>query len=192
MPPGAQCTGIDGEHVRAIVDCPGATFMFQNLEERIGGVPRHDLVISLEVAEHLTPERASTFVDDLCAIGDVVLFSGAVANQGGKHHRNEQPQSYWVAHFRRNGYGAYDVHRRALWNHEAFAGCEYYVGNSLLYIREGTTLASDLSAYRLGEDALLDVVHPGLLRVVAVPGVRRSIWVVLEMVKRSLDRRLHR
>ncbi|HET9233930.1 MAG TPA: hypothetical protein VFP10_07315 [Candidatus Eisenbacteria bacterium] len=191
IPSGAR-TGIDGEHARPIADCPGAIFMFQDLEERIRGVPRHDLVISMEVAEHLSPARASTFVDDLCAIGDVVLFSGAVPHQGGRHHVNERPQSYWMGLFRRNGYGAYDVHRKALWNHEAFTGCEYYVGNALLYVRDGTSLASELSAHRLEDNALVDVVHPGLFKMATQPGVRRSFVVFLASLKQAFFRRVHR
>ncbi|RMD82912.1 MAG: methyltransferase domain-containing protein, partial [Lentisphaerae bacterium] len=37
-----------------------------------------DLVVSLEVAEHLPPERADSFVADLCARSGYVLFSAAV------------------------------------------------------------------------------------------------------------------
>ena len=64
---------------------------------------RFDLVNCLEVAEHLDASRADSFVDDLCALGDVVVFSAAIPGQGGTHHVNEQFQSYWQERFRRNG-----------------------------------------------------------------------------------------
>jgi hypothetical protein len=41
------------------------------LEEPICLDKRFDLAVSLEVAEHLTPERAATFIDDICQASDV-------------------------------------------------------------------------------------------------------------------------
>lgn len=188
---GARLTRVDGEHARTTVNCPGATFVFQNLESLIAGVARHDLAMSLEVAERLSAARAPGLVDDLCAISDVVLFGGAVAHQGGTSHLNDQPQSYWLAHFKRNGYVAYDIHRAALWNHPAFVDCAYYVGNTLLYVRDGHALADELVRFRLGEGDLIDVVHPGLLKTRAEPGFRVSLLEVLAALKRALARRLH-
>ena len=42
-----------------------------------------DVVISLEVAEHLPESAADTFIDSLVSHGDVILFSAAVPYQGG-------------------------------------------------------------------------------------------------------------
>lgn len=72
---------------------------------------KFDLVISLEVAEHLLPERASSFVKDLCNLGDVVLFSAAVPGQGGQGHINEKYLSYWRGEFEKENYCIYDVIR---------------------------------------------------------------------------------
>jgi hypothetical protein len=46
--------------------------------------------MSLEVAEHLKPDRAGSFVADLCSASDVVLFSSALPGQDGDGHQNEQ------------------------------------------------------------------------------------------------------
>lgn len=58
-----------------------------------------DLVLCLEVAEHL-PESAA---DNLCeavasavAPGGVLLFSAATPGQGGAGHVNEQEAEYWI------------------------------------------------------------------------------------------------
>ena len=53
-----------------------------------------DLVISLEVAEHLSPNAAHSVSASLIAHGDIVLFSAAIPHQGGHNHINEQLPSY--------------------------------------------------------------------------------------------------
>lgn len=70
------------------------------------GLPDFDLVLCLEVAEHLKPSRAGLLVAYLCSLGDYVLFSAAIPHQGGNGHVNEQWQSYWGELFQKNGYGA--------------------------------------------------------------------------------------
>ena len=60
---------------------------------------RFDLAISLEVAEHLAPQRSESLVRDLCALADVVLFAAAVPFQGGAGHVNERWQSWWAQRF---------------------------------------------------------------------------------------------
>jgi 2-polyprenyl-3-methyl-5-hydroxy-6-metoxy-1,4-benzoquinol methylase len=64
----------------------------------------YDVAVSFEVAEHLSPWLANRFVDLLCNLSPLVIMSAATPGQGGKDHVNEQPQSYWVEKFRRNGY----------------------------------------------------------------------------------------
>lgn len=71
--------GLDGNYVpakyRVISEqefCP------TDLSNPIKLNKRFDLVISLEVAEHLPEKRAEGFIQDLCSLGDLVLFSAAV------------------------------------------------------------------------------------------------------------------
>lgn len=49
----------------------------------------YSLCIFLEVAEHLSKSRANPFVDMLCDVSDVILFSASVPNQGGTYHTNK-------------------------------------------------------------------------------------------------------
>jgi 2-polyprenyl-3-methyl-5-hydroxy-6-metoxy-1,4-benzoquinol methylase len=63
-----------------------------------GELTTFDLVLCLEVAEHLPPWRARTLVRLLTAAPRVV-FSAAHPNQGGRLHVNEQPAAYWVRRF---------------------------------------------------------------------------------------------
>lgn len=58
----------------------------------------HDLVLCLEVAEHLPPESAEMLCDTLAggvATGGTLLFSAATPGQGGAGHLNERPHGYW-------------------------------------------------------------------------------------------------
>jgi cyclopropane fatty-acyl-phospholipid synthase-like methyltransferase len=63
-----------------------------------------DLMVSLEVAEHLPPEFAEGFVDSLTRGARRVLFSAATPGQGGTDHVNEQPHDYWIEKFARRGF----------------------------------------------------------------------------------------
>ena len=67
---------------------------------------KYDLCLCLEVAEHLSPERAEGLVKMLCSLSDRVLFSAAIPFQGGIGHVNEQWQSYWAELFKQNDLGA--------------------------------------------------------------------------------------
>ena len=111
--------GIDGDYVDRTKLCiDEKNFMAANLEERINLDKRFDLVQCLEVGEHLTPERAESFVEDLTKLGDVILFSAAVTTAPGHNHVNCQWQSYWLKKFLKFGYVAVDCIRRQIWYHD--------------------------------------------------------------------------
>lgn len=63
-----------------------------------------DLVITLEVAEHLPAQVADRYVSLLCSHADNIIFSAAPPGQGGKNHINEQPASYWIRKFSERGF----------------------------------------------------------------------------------------
>jgi 2-polyprenyl-3-methyl-5-hydroxy-6-metoxy-1,4-benzoquinol methylase len=64
--------------------------MAQSLDSPLDLGRAFDLVISLEVAEHLPESAADAFIDSLVRHGDVILFSAAIPFQGGHRHINEQ------------------------------------------------------------------------------------------------------
>jgi SAM-dependent methyltransferase len=147
--------GIEGNWVTPdMLDAPDIVFESQNLEQRFTG-PRVDLVLSLEVAEHLSPLRAESFVADLVAMAPAVLFSAAIPGQGGVGHLNEQWPSYWAAHFATHGYKPYDVLRDKIWTDEAVPA--WYRQNAILFLDDETAAALALTA---SDPALLDRVHP--------------------------------
>ena len=79
---------------------------------------KSDLVICMEVAEHLSLSRADDFVRDLCSISDVILFGAAVKFQRGTSHINEQPQSFWIDIFMQYEYYPFYLPRKKLWENK--------------------------------------------------------------------------
>jgi SAM-dependent methyltransferase len=58
-----------------------------------------EMVLCLEVAEHLPASAAETLVGtlaDCLGVPGVLLFSAATPGQGGSGHVNEQPHEWWV------------------------------------------------------------------------------------------------
>lgn len=94
--------GIDGDYVdRNILEIPEQRFFVSDLTEPIQLNRQFDLVVSLEVAEHLPDTCAEIFVDSLTKLGPVILFSAAIPHQGGTRHVNEQWPEYWARYFKR-------------------------------------------------------------------------------------------
>jgi hypothetical protein len=162
--PQRRLTGVDGPHARSIAQCADARFIFQDLEDRVT-LDHHDLAICLEVAEHLSPERGETLIDDICSVSDVVFFGAAVDGQGGVDHRNERPQSYWASVFARRGYRPFIFHRVRHWANPVFERCPYYIANSFLYVKEGHPTYAANEKLRAGPNDILDIVHPNWLRL---------------------------
>ena len=77
---------------------------------------KFDMVISLEVAEHLPERSADDFITSLCNHSDLVIFSAAIPGQGGQNHVNEQWMAYWIEKFEARHFKHYDIMRPLLWN----------------------------------------------------------------------------
>jgi len=67
-------------------------------------LPRADLALCLDVAEHIEPERAVVLVGNLTRFTDLVVFTAAPPWQGGTGHVNEQPFAYWRKLFNAAGF----------------------------------------------------------------------------------------
>jgi SAM-dependent methyltransferase len=92
-----------------------------------------DLVISLEVAEHLPPSKADGFIGELCAQADTVLFSAAIPGQGGTGHINEQWPDYWANLFHEHGFAVSGALRWHMWGHPDIEN--WYQQNILVAMR---------------------------------------------------------
>jgi SAM-dependent methyltransferase len=150
--------GVDGPHVpRADLDIPAPAFVAHDLSAPLSLGRSFDLVVSLEVAEHLDVTLADAFVASLAAHGRAVLFSAAIPFQGGAGHVNEAWPSAWAARFAAHGLVPVDVVRPAVWEDDSVAF--WYAQNTLLYVEEGR--AADLRN-QVPAAMPLDVVHPAL------------------------------
>lgn len=151
-------TGVDGAWVDTTrLRHPAIRFKPADLGGVIPVTARHDLCMSLEVAEHLPSEQADRFVDALCGSSDVVLFSAAVRFQGGTAHVNERRASYWAERFADRGYDCVDLVRGAVWNDERVEW--WYRQNALVFVKRGTAVAQRLLAAPRPTPPL-DLVHP--------------------------------
>jgi SAM-dependent methyltransferase len=124
--------GVDGDYVpRDLLVMPSDHFQAADLSTFSPPARRFDLACSLEVAEHLPPACAASFVRLLTHLSPVVLFSAAIPGQGGTNHLNEQWQSYWAALFRVRGYVGIDCIRPAIFNDDRVE--LWYRQNTLIY-----------------------------------------------------------
>lgn len=153
--------GIDGESIpRAVLAIPPERFMAHDVARPIALDRTFDLVVSLEVAEHLPSAAAADFVESLTRLGPVVLFSAAIPGQLGEHHVNEQWQDYWAELFEGRGYVPVDCLRRRIWSDPEVQW--WYAQNMLLYVErselEGRPrLRTELELMGTGQ---LAVAHP--------------------------------
>lgn len=155
---GCDALGIDGAVVREDqLLFPAERFERRDLAQPLSLGRRFDLVNCLEVAEHLDPSRGPSFVADLCRLGDVVVFSAAVPGQGGTHHVNEQWPSYWIPHFRSQGFVPLDCLRWQVWDNPEVAW--WYVQNAFAFVREAR-LADFPAAAAAVRPWPTDLVHP--------------------------------
>src|SRR5207247_712808 len=119
---------------------------------------RFDLVVCLEVAEHLSPPAAASFVESLTRHADVVLFSAAIPHQGGHHHLNEQFLDYWNETSTQHGYRAVDFLRPLLWSDRSVLW--WLRQNIVVFVRQALA-TGDGSFARLAErGGPLSIVHP--------------------------------
>jgi SAM-dependent methyltransferase len=191
-----KLVGIDGSWGNpAALLSRNISFRPVDLESAFEVGEMFDLCISVEVAEHLSPDAAQRFVRSLCSASDVVLFSAAIRHQGGVLHINEQRQSYWANLFESAGYECHDVFRPVFWPDPRVD--TWYRQNAFLYIK-----GSHPCAAKMRERALLrgplDIVHPELFegnlenyqRAIEAPTLRFCWQCLGRWSKRQLKKAL--
>ena len=120
---------------------------------------RYDLVVCLEVAEHIDAQFADVVVENCTRHGDLILFSAALPGQRGVNHINEQPPQYWVERFQRHGYIVLDPIRRLIWTDPQIP--VWYRQNILLFVKTGSVHHEVLRARAdTATSGPLDVAHP--------------------------------
>lgn len=179
--------GIDGSWVaRSSLLIPTNQFQEYNLGKKYIADRQFDLVISLEVAEHIEAKKADNFIDTLTSLGTVVIFSAAIPNQGGTLHVNEQYQSWWARKFEKRGYVPFDVFRLRF-NHDERCRIEY-AQNMILYVKEDVIgQYPQIEKFMCG--GVLDFIHPGAI-VVKSSHAWKYIFYVQKMVIQAICKKI--
>jgi SAM-dependent methyltransferase len=74
----------------------------QSLTQVIGA--KYDLVVSIEVLEHMNRHDALVAIERLCSSTDDIIFSSSPFDYGEPTHINVHPPEYWSAEFARHGF----------------------------------------------------------------------------------------
>lgn len=164
-----QIHGIDGAIDPTRLQIPPECFTACDLATETPDLGRtFDLALSLEVAEHLPPKRASAFVDLLIAHAKMVVFSAAIPGQGGVGHVNEQHVGYWVELFEQRGYRVSGGLRWKFWDQVPDPVEVWYAQNMLLCVdqaevdRRWTTFFEIYDGWDGPAGKPFSVVHPFL------------------------------
>ncbi len=169
---------------------PPDRFLRHDLREPIRLDRQFDLAICMEVVEHLPPARGPELVRELCALADVVLFSGAIPGQtppGTPKHPNERWQSYWAAEFVAAGHQPVDALRARIWNDGRIAF--WYRQNLFVAVAAATPAPH-------GDNEIRDLVHPDLWKRVHTDlwaeeiSLRAHLHSLPGAFRRALERRL--
>ncbi len=153
--------GIDGEWVdKKMLLIQQNQFLFSNFNNIIEFDKKFDLVVCLEVGEHLPENSAEKFVKSLTTLGNVIFFSAAIPFQGGTNHINEQWPDYWVKLFGDRDYLVIDCFRKKFWNNEKIR--YFYRQNCFIFVKR-----DHLNTYKLLKEEyensnkfMLSIVHP--------------------------------
>jgi len=150
--------GLEGPWVdHDLLEIPKENLKQVNFEKGVELDKKFDLAISLEVAEHLKPETAASFVESITKASDFVMFSAAIPFQGGTNHVNEQWPDYWVSLFEERGYVLLDFIRIKIWNDESIP--VWYRQNILMFVKKDRV--KDVTIPDLSGDLFpVSVVHP--------------------------------
>ena len=118
---------IDKNLIQTNVDITGNNFKVNS---------KYDVLICLEVVEHLPAEVADDFVKNLASISQIIIFSGAFPGQTGVNHINEQPPWYWREKFNKLGYVEIDFIRPRILDNDDVSW--WYRQNITCYVKPET------------------------------------------------------
>ena len=148
----ADVVGIDAQALPEYDDL-GCEVIVQDLSRPFDLGRRFDVILCLEVAEHLDEASAENLVATLCRHGDRILFSAACPGQWGQNHINCQWPAYWQACFNTAGYACSDAIRWQIWDDPEI---EPWYRQNLFVAEKSPTKAGN-------EPRLRAAIHPDML-----------------------------
>lgn len=136
---------------------PKNQFIKHDLRSEFDLKRKFDLVICLEVAEHLPEGAGGNLIKTLVRHSNRVLFSAACPNQPGQAHMNCRWPEYWQNIFNHQLYACSDWPRWRIWND---ARIEPWYRQNMFF--------AELNAASAGkEQRIRPVIHPEYLRDMA-------------------------
>jgi len=154
----ADILGLDGTWVdteKLFIDT--VFFRVANLEQSFDLGRQFDLVLCLEVAEHLNSEANDVFVQSLCRHADTIVFSAAIPGQGGQNHINEQPFHYWLTKFEAAGYSILDILRHEFWDNKHI---HWWYRQNIFLLTKDKSIINRHVLYKVQASKVLTAVHP--------------------------------
>jgi SAM-dependent methyltransferase len=121
-----------------------------------------DVVLCLEVAEHLPEASAEALISSIVAHADEILFSAAIPGQPGQHHVNCQWPTYWQSRFNAHGFSCDDAPRWEIWDDDRV---EPWYRQNLFRATRNPSLAGR-------EPRIKAVVHPRFIAAFSNAAVR--------------------
>jgi SAM-dependent methyltransferase len=116
---------------------------------------RFDILICLEVAEHLRKACAKTLIDSLCRHSNFIIFSAACPGQPGECHINGQWPEYWQEYFNANGFECDDSIRFQLWTNTDID----------VWYRQNIFIATKVSSQPVTQEPIKRLIHPEFMSV---------------------------
>ncbi|MBZ8179983.1 Wzt carbohydrate-binding domain-containing protein [Oscillatoria salina] len=153
--------GIDGDYLKPeMLQISPEKFLAKDLKQPLHLDKTFDLVLSLEVAEHLPESDAEIFIDSLTKLGEIIVFSAAIPYQGGTEHLNEQWADYWLKLFQQRGFQVIDCLRRKIWDNPRIE--PWYAQNLLVFLPGNSLSQYPRLAAEIKDTSLaqLSIVHP--------------------------------
>lgn len=155
---GCEARGVEGDWLDpALLEVDKSLVAYRNLANGFDLGQKFDLVLSIEVAEHLPASCAKQFVESLISHGNAIVFSAAVPGQGGTGHFNERFVDYWIDIFRGFDYVPLDILRGRIWNDQRVP---FWLRQNLLLFSRENLSAKFLQSCR--PDKPFSIVHPQL------------------------------
>lgn len=138
---------------------------------------KFDLILCLEVAEHLPEESSISLVSCLTAHSDIIVFSAACPRQAGQGHINCQWPVYWQEIFNRNGFICGDEIRSLIWNMDF---PEYWYKQNIFIAKKDPVNAGS-------EKRIASIIHPD-----ASAGLRSNLNLLIHSLSYPMRRGLYK
>ncbi len=115
MPEHVVVQGVEGSaYALQVCETDAHLVAIRDLRYVFEPLGKFDLVTSIEVAEHIEPDYAPIYVQNLVQHGDRVLVSAAMPNQAGTQHVNCRHKRYWIELFAKHGFQRQEETEREL------------------------------------------------------------------------------